>query len=373
MGCRSSPEPLAMEEALIVKVWNVAVVGVGIGRSHIAEGYNALPDKFRVFALCDIDPRRLHAVSEEFGIPRATPSFNELLVMPDLDIIDICTPPALHLEQSLAALMAGKQVICEKPLVGSLADADRLIAAEQAASVRLLPVFQYRFGNGLQKARHIIASGIVGKPYLATVETAWTRRAAYYEAVPWRGKYETELGGALGSHAIHMHDLLTYLMGPVASVFARIDTRVNAIEVEDTAVASLALQSGALASLSVTLGSAREISRLRLCFEHVTFESSLSPYAPGEDPWHILPASPCAAEAIDQALADWRFVRPHYVGLFTAYHTALETRGPLPVTLAEARASLELITALYHSSATGQNVDLPISKDHPRYRSWRPN
>jgi predicted dehydrogenase len=372
MDIRNSPRPLAIEEVLIVKVWNVAVVGAGIGRGHIGEGYNALPDKFRVLALCDIDPRRLHTVSGEFGIPCATVSFGELLAMPDLDIIDICTPPALHLEQSLAALMAGKHVICEKPLVGSLADADRLIAAEQAATGRLMPVFQYRFGNGLQKARHIIASGIAGKPYLATVETAWTRRPAYYNAVPWRGKYETELGGALVSHAIHAHDLLTYLMGPVASVFARIDTRVNAVEVEDTAVASLVLQSGALASLSVTLGSAREISRLRLYFEHVTFESALSPYAPG-DPWQILPTSARAADAIDQALADWRLVRPNYVGLFAACHTALETGGPLPVTLAEARASLELITALYHSSATGQNVDLPILKDHPRYRSWRPN
>jgi predicted dehydrogenase len=355
-----------------VKVWKVAVVGAGIGRSHIAEGYDALPDKFRVLALCDIDPKRLHAVSEEFGIPRATVSFGELLAMPDLDIIDICTPPALHLEQSLAALAAGKQVICEKPLVGSLADADQLIAAERSAKGRLLPVFQYRFGNGLQKAKHIIASGLAGKPILATVETAWTRRAAYY-AVPWRGKYETALGGTLVAHAIHAHDLLTYLMGPIASVFARTDTRVNTVEVEDTAVASLVMQSGALASLSVTLGSAREISRLRLCFEHATFESSLLPYAPGEDPWHILPTSAHAADAIDRALAGWRFVRSRYAGLFAAYHTALETSGPLPITLAEARDSLELITALYHSSATGQNVDLPISRNHPRYRSWRPN
>lgn len=162
-------------------------------------------------------------------------------------------------------------------------------------------------------------------------------------------------------------------MGPIASVFARTDTRVNAVEVEDTAVASLVMQSGALASLSVTLGTAREISRLRLYFEHVTFESSLSPYAPGEDPWHILPASAQAAKAIDQALSDWGFVRPRYAGLFAAYHTSLETGGPLPITLAEARASLELITALYHSSATGQNVDLPISKYHPKYRSWWPN
>ena len=171
----------------MTKIWNVGVVGAGIGRSHITEGYNALPDKFRVVALCDIDSERLHAVSEQFSIRRVTASFGELLAMSDLDIIDICTPPTLHLEQSLAALAAGKQVICEKPLVGSLADADRLIATEQSATGRLLPVFQYRFGNGLQKAKHIIASGIAGKPYLATVETAWTRRSAYY-AVPWRGR-----------------------------------------------------------------------------------------------------------------------------------------------------------------------------------------
>src|SRR5204862_4365386 len=126
-------------------------------------------------------------------------------------------------------------------------------------------------------------AGIAGKPYLATVETAWRRSAQYYET-PWRGRLATELGGVLLTHAIHSHDLLTYLMGPVASVFARTATRVNAVEVEDCAVASLVMQSGALVSLAATLGSQKEISRLRLCFEHVTFESAQAPYAPGDDP-----------------------------------------------------------------------------------------
>ena len=349
----------------------VAVIGAGIGRAHIAEGYAALPDLFEVAALCDIDPVRLAAVGGSFRIPRLTASFAEVLAMADIDVIDICTPPALHLEQCLAALATGKHVVCEKPLVGSLADADRLIGAAAAARGRLMPIFQYRFGNGLQKARHLIASGLAGKPYLATVETAWTRDAAYY-AVPWRGKFATELGGALLGHAIHAHDLLTYLMGPVASVSGRTATRVNPIEVEDTAVASLELESGALASLSVTLGSAREISRLRLCFEHVTFQSSLGPYAPADDPWHIVPASAAAAEAIEQALAGWRFVCSRFAGLFAAMHAALASGGELPVTLADARRSLELVTALYHAAETRGTVALPLGPDHPRYGSWRP-
>jgi len=256
----------------MAKIRTVAVIGCGIGRTHILEGYSRYQDKFRVLALCDLDPVRLAAVGDECAIPRRTVSFDEVLRMDDVEIVDICTPPSLHVSQALAALAAGKEVVCEKPLAGSLADVDRFIAAERAATTRIMPVFQYRFGNGLQKARRIVERGLAGKPYLATVETAWKRGAKYY-SVPWRGRWDTELGGVLLTHAIHSHDIMTYLMGPIASVFARTATRVNPIEVEDCAVASLVMASGALFSLAATLGSQTEISRLRFCFENVTFES----------------------------------------------------------------------------------------------------
>ena len=269
---------------------NVAIIGLGIGRAHLAEGYAKHPGKFRVLALCDLDEERLAKVGAEFAVPRLTRSFEEVLAMRDIDIVDICTPPTLHVPQTLAALSAGKDVICEKPIAGSLAEVDAIIGAERKARGRVMPIFQYRYGNGVQKARHIIEAGLAGKPYLATVETAWKRTPAYY-SVPWRGRWETELGGVLVTHAIHLHDLATYLMGPVEAVFARIATRVNAIEVEDCATASLRMASGALVSLAATLGSQAEISRLRFCFEHVTFESSHEPYAPGNDPWQIGRAS----------------------------------------------------------------------------------
>ena len=287
-------------------------------------------------------------------------------------MVDICTPPTLHFPQIMAALAAGKEVICEKPLVGSLHEIDQLTAAEAGARGRIMPVFQYRFGNGLQKARRIVELGLAGKPYLATVETAWLRGAKYY-SVPWRGRFATELGGALLTHAIHSHDILTFLMGDVASVFARTATRVNEIEVEDCAVASLVMESGALASLAATLGSAKEISRLRLCFEHVTFESSLAPYAPGDDPWQMSATSREAEARIAAALEGFAFVPSRFEGLMAAYHQALETGAPLPVTLQDARRSLELITALYHAAETGTAVSLPIGKEHPKYGGWRPN
>ncbi len=351
-------------------IWTVAVVGCGIGRAHIA-GYRSHPDKFEILVLCDVDDARLTSVGDEFSIARRTRSIDDALGMADIDIVDICTPPALHVAQTLAALAAGKEVVCEKPLAGSLAEIDRFIAAEAEAAGRVMPVFQYRFGDGLQKAKRIIDLGIVGKPYLATVETAWKRTPEYY-TTPWRGRPETELGGVLLTHAIHSHDLLTYLMGPVASVFARTATRVNPVEVEDCAVASLTMQSGALVSLTATLGSQKEISRLRLCFEYVTFESSHAPYSPGDDPWQMIPASPAVAERIGDALVGQRFGPSGFAGLLGMYHTALTTRSALPVTVADARQSLELVTALYHSAATGVVVNLPIGPSHPRYGGWNP-
>jgi len=351
------------------KLLGVAVVGCGVGRRHIAQGYQRHPDKFRLQALCDIDAARLAVVADEFSIPRRTTSFDELLRIDDIDIVDICTPATFHFEQILAALSAGKEVVCEKPLVISLAEIDQVIAAEKAAVGRVMPIFQYRFGNGVQKAKRIIDLRIAGKAYLGTVETGWRRTPKYYET-PWRGCWETERGGVLLMHAIHSHDLMTWLMGPIASVFTRTATRVNPIEVEDCAVASLVMRSGALASLAATLGSHREISRLRLCFEHVTFESGEAPYAPGDDPWAILPASGEAERRIAEALVGYRRMPSGYEGQLGAYHAALTSGGAMPVTLADARASLELATSLYHSAATGTPVNLPIAVDHPSYAGW---
>lgn len=355
----TSPHPL-----------RVAVVGCGIGRSHV-RAYKTVEARFDLTTICDIDEPKAEALAEEFGVPRVVTSLDELCRRDDIDVIDICTPPHLHFSQIRQVLASGKHAICEKPLVGSLKDADALIADEAASGRRLMPIFQYRFGHGLQKLKFLQAEGLTGLPYQATVETAWRRRPEYYD-IPWRGKWATELGGALLGHAIHAHDLLCYVLGPVKSVFARATTRVNAIEVEDTAAIALVMANGALASLSVTLGSSAEISRHRFSFQNLSAESNTRPYTNSGDPWTFTGDSPELAAKIDDALARFNPLPESYAGQFYRFYEALETGGELPVTLADARASLELITALYHSAQTGQPVELPIGPDHPKYASWLP-
>jgi predicted dehydrogenase len=353
------------------KVYTVAVVGGGIGRSHIVEGYVPNADKFKVLAICDLDPARMNALADEFGVERRTTKFDDLLAMDDLDIIDICTPPMVHYPMLKAALAAGKHIICEKPLVGSLAEIDEIMALEKRAKGKLMPVFQYRFGNGIQQAKAIIDAGLAGKPYVGTVETLWRREADYY-AIPWRGKWKSELGGTLMTHAIHPHDIFTYLMGDLKSLYGRVATRVNTIEVEDCVSATVECQSGALGSFTGTLGSADEITRVRLAFENVTIESDHSPYNPGAAEWKILPRKEGTKSAIADLLKDWKDVPPRFTSQMARFYDTLTKGAPLPVTTADSRRALEIVTAFYHSSRAHEEVVFPIGRDHPNYKSWLP-
>lgn len=353
------------------KIYNVAIVGCGIGRSHIVEGYLPNSDKYRVVALCDLNPERLKQVADEFGVERRITDFSELLGMDDIDIIDVCTPPMVHYGQIVAALGAGKHVVCEKPLVGSLKEVDEIIAAEKASKGRLMPIFQYRYGNGIGQVKAILDAGIAGKPYIGTAETLWKRTAAYYD-VPWRGKWATELGGVLMTHAIHIHDIMTYLMGPIRNLYGRVATRVNDIEVEDCVSASCEMDNGALVSLTATLGSQDEISRIRLAYEHLTIESDHAAYSPGAAAWKIIPANADVAAQVEQVLSGWKEVAPRFQTQMVLFHAALESGGPLPVTSADSRQALEIVTAFYHSSETHAEVSLPIGPDHPKYQSWIP-
>ena len=103
----------------------VGIVGAGIGAEHF-QAYLALADRFEVRYMCDLDDARAaQAVSGRKAVT-ITRNLDRILADPEIDLVDICLPPHLHLSACSAALQAGKDVICEKPLVASLAEADQL-------------------------------------------------------------------------------------------------------------------------------------------------------------------------------------------------------------------------------------------------------
>ena len=355
---------------MTINKFRIGVAGCGIGLHHIVAFQN-LAEQFEVIALCDLDQAKASQIAASYNIPRVVTDFDEVCAMDDVDIVSICTPSYLHVAQIKQVLAAGKHAICEKPVAGSLKDVDDLIQLEADTGKRVMPIFQYRFGHGLQKLKFLVDKGVAGRAYVSTVETAWRRRPEYY-AAPWRGKWDTELGGALVTLAVHAHDALYYILGPAKNIFARTATMVNDIETEDCVSASLEMADGSLVSLSVTTGSTAQISRHRFCFSNLTAESNTEAYANTADPWAFTGDSPDIQQQIEETLAGFDPLPERFEGQFSQFYQTLQTGAELPVSLADARNSLELITAIYHSAETGEAVELPIDNNHPKYAGWRP-
>ncbi|MEM1235950.1 MAG: Gfo/Idh/MocA family oxidoreductase [Pseudomonadota bacterium] len=347
----------------------VAIVGAGIGAAH-AVGYAANPDKFKIAAICDLTEERAGPLADTYGATYVA-NMADVLADPEIDIVDICLPPHLHFQACIEALDAGKIVVCEKPLVSSLAEADALKAKVAETGSPLFPVFQYRYGLGSAQLLALIEAGLAGTCYTGTLETHWDRDAAYY-AVDWRGTWAGEQGGAILGHAIHIHDLLSCFLGPVERIYAETATRVNDIEVEDCAALSLRMANGAVITSSVTLGCAGNLSRLRLMFEGFTVESDHSPYAPATGAWSFVARSPTEQADIDAVLATVQDPKDGFAGMFSAMADALDGKGGREVTLDDGRSSLEFVTAVYASSRSGAAVSLPLTEEHALYSGWLP-
>ena len=363
----------------------VAIIGAGIGREHLS-GYLDLPDHFKVVTLCDIDQQRALEIAGQHPVAVET-DMDAVLKNDAIDLIDVCLPPHLHFDAIMAALSAGKQVICEKPLVTSLREIDLIVAAAEQSGRSVFPVFQYRFGRAMTQLRSLIDAGLTGKPYVASLETHWNRGADYY-AIPWRGTWRGEQGGAVLGHAIHSHDLLATIFGPIETVFAATATRVNDIETEDCASVMLQMTNGAVASSSITLGAASDTTRLRFCFEGLTAQSGESPYAPMSDTWHFTARDPARQVAIDRVVEQTPAVRSGFSGFLEsvaiclkeqqASSTAGEVRAAVKasvehcVTLQQARHSIELVSAIYQSSESASCIRLPLDQSDRYYSGWMP-
>ncbi|PVE51920.1 Gfo/Idh/MocA family protein [Rhizobium rhizogenes] len=347
----------------------VAIVGAGIGAEHL-KGYLALPERFSVKAICDLDVERARGVANGTSI-HVTADLDEVLADPSIQLIDVCLPPHLHFPITLKAHAAGKDVVCEKPLVRSLEEANALLESVKTTGRSIFPVFQYRFGPAMRQLRALIDAGLAGKAYVASSEVHWNRGKGYYD-IPWRGTWKGECGGAILGHAIHAHDLICYVLGPVDEVFTMADTRVNTIETEDCAALSFRMKNGALATSSVTLGAAEDTSRLRFCFEGFTAESGSLPYRPAEDKWRFIARAPTTQDQIDAVLATVGDGENGFTGFVEAIADAMEGRGGKEVTVTDGLQSIELVTAIYRSAREGKPVRLAEAAEGQWIKGWAP-
>ncbi|WP_299036860.1 Gfo/Idh/MocA family protein [uncultured Pseudokineococcus sp.] len=331
----------------------VAVVGTGGVSALHAEAVTELDD-LELVGCADPDPGRREAFAARWGAPVAAASLEELLDRGGVDVVALCSPPWLHAEQAIACLERDVPVVVEKPVALSLAELDRVVAAEASSAGTCGTVAQHRFGGRAVGVRELVRTGSLGRVDVALCETLWYRPDAYFD-VPWRGSWETEGGGPTMGHGIHQIDLLLSLAGPWRSVTARAARRARPTETEDVSTATVELEDGGLAVVVSSVLSPRETSRIRLDCERATVELEHL-YGYDDDSWVLTPAPGCADE-LEPLWAGTAGGGPSgHVAQYREVRRALLEGRPLPVPTAEARSTLELVAALYASAATGRTV-----------------
>jgi predicted dehydrogenase len=273
------------------------------------------------------------------------------------ELVHVCTPPGTHAALSIAALEAGADVLCEKPLCASLAELDAINEAELRTGRTCATVFQWRYGSGMQHVRRQIESGAFGKPLVGVCNTLWYRDHGYY-AVPWRGKWATELGGPTMGHGIHLMDSFLWLMGDWQEVTARVGTLDRDIEVEDVSMAIVRFASGAMATVVNSVLSPRQESYLRIDFQKATVEAT-GLYAVSNADWRWT-AAPNPEDPGATAEARWSTIEREVPASHTEQLRALLgdlAAGATPVTAGtQARRTLSFLTAIYKSAFTGTTV-----------------
>jgi predicted dehydrogenase len=346
----------------------IGIVGTGgIAGAH-AENLARLGGRARIVGACDIDGERVAAFGDRWDVAVAVTDLQRLLDSVELDVVHLCSPPGLHRQQAVAVLRRGIHVLSEKPPALSLAELDEIAEAERSGGAQFATVSQHRFGSRAVWLRDRVAEGSLGRPLTAVCHTLWYRPDEYFD-VPWRGKWEVEGGGPTMGHGIHQMDTVLSILGGWSEVVAVAARQSRPVVTEDVSHAIVTMDDGAVVSVVNSLLSPRQTSYLRFDFEYATVELEHL-YGYTDESWRITPA-PGHEERV---AAIWglgpKGVASSHAAQFEAILDAIERGDRLPVTLTDARGTLELIAGIYASAFTGGRVRAgDIDAGSPFYRS----
>lgn len=244
------------------KKLRIGLIGTGfMGKTHVF-GLTLAP---KIFALdMDIELRAVADISEEagqraaaaFGFARGTGNWRDLIADPEIDVINITAPNALHKQMALAAIAAGKHVYCEKPLAPLAVDALEMTEAAEAKGVRTQVGFNYLCNPMMALARQMIEAGELGE-----IRGYRGLHAEDYMAdagAPYSFRHDAAGGGALADIGSHALATAEFLLGPIAEVMGDCVTviserndngSVRAVEVDDIGRAFLRFANGASGSI----------------------------------------------------------------------------------------------------------------------------
>lgn len=257
----------------------IGIIGTG-GMAHAhADAFKSIRG-CAVTACCDIDAKKASAFAEKFHIPRVYGDYRELLADADVDAISTPTPDPLHAPVSIASAMAGKHVLCEKPLAISYPEARRMVAAAKQNGVINMVNLSYRNAPAIQKAAEIIHSGRLGqvRHVQADYLQGWLTGkywGDWHTSPNWLWRLSARHGsmGALGDIGVHIVDFAGFPVGPIKKINCLLKTLPKAprsrigryvLDANDTAIITVEFANGAVGSITATRWATGRANRLTL-------------------------------------------------------------------------------------------------------------
>lgn len=208
-------------------------------------------ENVKPIAAFTLNKQRLQEVCNKFGIKKACFSFEDLIAVPEVDVIYIASPNVFHRDQAIAAAKAGKHIFCQKPMGINTDECKEMIAACRENNVKLGVGFCYRFGGAQQKVKEMIRDGLIGD--VSYIYLSFNLSGYKPETAGWRCDPKKAGGGPLMDLAPHLIDLAGFFLGDkVESVMAYVKPQRTDTMIETDVLAIMEFNGGAKASMDIS-------------------------------------------------------------------------------------------------------------------------
>lgn len=206
----------------------IGLLGLGFAAAGHIPAYQAKSDvEVAALGIMDSEAARGKEIAHRFGISKILTDFDQLITLPEIDVVSIIVPPFLHFPLTVKALKAGKHVLCEKPMALNIAEAKEMLRlAEEKKKICMLD-FEFRFLPSRQKMKRLIDSGYLGKIFSVNLSMFFDYNANPVTKV-WNWLSQKEKGGGiLGAIGSHYVDMLLWMFGDIVEIGSRLDTFVK--------------------------------------------------------------------------------------------------------------------------------------------------
>lgn len=343
-----------------------ALIGCGrISTNHVKAAVN---NKLEIVAVCDVIPEHMdnvldkHGLKDDTSIKRYT-DYKKLVEELKPELVSIATESGLHGEIAIYCIEHGINVIIEKPMAMSLAEADQIISLAEKNHVKVSACHQNRFNIAVQEMRRALEAGRFGKLSHGSIHVRWNRNKDYYTQAPWRGTWAQD-GGALMNQCIHGIDLLRWMLGDeIESVYGVTKQQFHHyLEAEDIGMAVVKFKNGAVATIEGTTNVYPQNleETLYLFGENGTVKLG-GKSTNNIDVWNF--ADETEADSKNKGLeeATSNVYGNGHTSLFADMIAAIQNDRKPYVDAYAGRRALELVLAIYKSQKTGEVVRLPLT------------